>query len=140
IGLEVGVADPHEALLAMFLRLRFELLAKPFHHAGEVGPSIAIAANPLRTLVLDPKAFRRPREKPVDVGGHFDVGGRPADLENLPALSFERAVHRYPDHFDEEVVAEEDGQEALALGDATRRLAEMSEVVTRARAERRGLE
>src|SRR6185503_3006408 len=59
---EVGIADPHQALRAMLLRLRLELVAKPVHHARQIRAAIAVSLDAVLPLVLGPEVLGRARE------------------------------------------------------------------------------
>src|SRR5262249_18067251 len=128
-GAEIRVAHPDEALLFVLAPLCLELLVKARHHAGEVRAPIAIAADLPLPLVRAPELLGRVREERVHVRSHLEVRRRPADLEHAAALLLERAIRRHPDHLDEEMLAEDVAEDALALGDAPARLAEVAEAV-----------
>src|SRR6266498_686134 len=90
IGLEIGVADPHEAVFFVFLRVRLQLFAETLHHAGQIGSAIAVSSNAERTLVIAPQVLGRLGEKSVNVGGHLEVGEGAANFQNVPPLLLER--------------------------------------------------
>src|SRR5687767_14044771 len=92
--LEIAVRDPDEASRFGLLRFAPELLAHACHHAGEERAPVAIDADAMLRLVLAPEPFARRDEVAMDVLGDLDVVGCPADLEDAPALSLERAIDR----------------------------------------------
>src|SRR6266536_1795091 len=134
ISVEIGIADPHQALLFVFFAVRLQLFAEALHHAREVRSPVAVSANPMRALVGEPQLLRRVGQKSVNVRCHLEVGEGAANFQNLASLLLEWSIDRHPDRLDEEVLVQNDREKALALRDSTRRSAEMPILIRAARA------
>src|SRR5439155_21392542 len=89
---EIGVLHPDEPLLLVRPRLARELVGESLHHAGEVGPAVAVAGDPERALVLDPQALGGLADVVVHVVGDVEVLRRSARLEDAAALPLRRPV------------------------------------------------
>ena len=88
---------------------------------------------PRGRAVIAPQALGGLVQESVDVLGDDEVCREPRDLEDAAALALERPVYRDPDALDEEVLAEDHRDDALVLGHAPGRRAEVKvPVVARA--------
>ena len=126
---QIAVPDPHEPLPFVRAFLPRELLSESRHDPGLERPPVCVSPDAMSSLVLAPQAFGGVGQKRMGVLGQFQVLGSAADFEHRAAFAFQRAPHRYPDRFDEEMLAQYGCEEAFTFTGSSGAAPEMSKPV-----------
>src|SRR5690606_32774420 len=116
IPLQIRISYPDEPFLPRRRRLRLQLGAEAPHDPVDEALALRVPLQPAGLLVLAPEPLGGVDEEVVDVGGDLEVLEGAASLEHVAALAFEGPPDGHPDHLDEEVLAQDEPQDALRGG------------------------